>query len=103
MSIEVKLYACLDIYVWNIYIAIGDNEKVRSRFYEKILRIVYNDLLPIYKREREREREGNRKEKGSEKNNKKREREREKIGGENKKIISSGKWKKGEKKTNGSK
>ena len=72
MSIEVKLYACLDIYVWNIYIAIGDNEKVRSRFYEKILRIVYNDLLPIYKRERER----NRKEKGSEKNNKKEEREK---------------------------
>ena len=57
MSIEVKLYACLDIYVWNIYIAIGDNEKVRSRFYEKILRIVYNDLLPIYKRERGRGRE----------------------------------------------
>ena len=101
MSIEVKLYACLDIYVWNIYIAIGDNEKVRSRFYEKILRIVYNDLLPIYKREREREIE---KKRGAKRIIKReREREREKIGGENKKIISSGKWKKGEKKTNGSK
>ena len=74
MSIEVKLYACLDIYVWNIYIAIGDNEKVRSRFYEKILRIVYNDLLPIYKREREREIE---KKRGAKKIIKKRERERE--------------------------
>jgi len=76
MSIEVKLYACLDIYVWNIYIAIGDNEKVRSRFYEKILRIVYNDLLPIYKREREREREIEKK-RGAKKIIKKKERERE--------------------------
>jgi len=44
--------------------------------------------LPIYKREREREIE---KKRGAKKIIKKREREREKIGGENKKIISSGK------------
>ena len=65
--------------------------------------VLYIMIYCQYIREREREREIEKKRGAKRIIKREREREREKIGGENKKIISRGKRKNGEKKTNGSK